>query len=148
MNSWFIRNGSCRRIPKAVTVCPEGVERVERSSEIKQRVSGEETFDKLDIRLGQIVDVRPEPSAPKPACRLIVDFGGFGPRVGIGRFTGHSMEEIRGMKFLAVLNLEPRRIGDVVSEVLGLGVQYPKADSGEAAFIVPEADAGIGGNLF
>ena len=46
------------------------------------------------------------------------------------------------------MNFEPRQVGDVVSEVLVLGVQYPKADSGEATVIVPLADAKIGGKLF
>ena len=49
---------------------------------------------------------------------------------------------------LGVLNFEPRPIGDVVSEVLILGVQFPKADSGEATFVAPMADAKIGGKLF
>lgn len=115
---------------------------------IKPVVSKEETFDKLEIRLGQIVDIKPEPSAPKSAYRLTVDFGKFGRRVSVGRFTKHAIEEIKGRKVLGVLNFEQRQIGDVVSECLILGVQYPKADSGEATFITPMADAKIGGKLF
>jgi tRNA-binding protein len=49
---------------------------------------------------------------------------------------------------LGVLNFEPRQIGDTTSEVLVLGVQYPKADSGEATIITPILDAKIGGKLF
>ena len=49
---------------------------------------------------------------------------------------------------LAVLNFEPVQIGDTTSEVLVLGVQYPKADSGEATFITPAAEAKIGGKMF
>lgn len=63
------------------------------SEKIKPVVSKEETFDKLEIRLGQIVDIQLEPSAPKPAYRLTVDFGKFGRRVSVGRFTGHAIEE-------------------------------------------------------
>lgn len=118
------------------------------NDKIKPAVSKEETFDKLEIRLGQIVDIQPEPSAPKPAYRLTVDFGKFGRRVSVGRFTEHAIEEIKGQKVLGVLNFPPRQIGDVVSEVLILGLQYPKADSGEATPVVPMADAKIGGKLF
>lgn len=118
------------------------------SQEIKPMVSKEDTFDQLEIRLGQIVDIQPEWSAPKAAYRLTLDFGKFGRRVSVGRFTKHPIEEIKGRKVLGVLNFDPRRIGDVVSEVLILGVQYPKADSGEATFVVPIADAKIGGKLF
>ena len=115
---------------------------------IKPLVDKEETFDRLEIRLGRVVDVHPEPTAPKPAYRLTVDFGKFGKRVSVGRFTKHAIEEIKGKKVLGVLNFAPRQVGDAVSEVLILGVQYPKADSGEATFVVPVADAKIGGKLF
>jgi tRNA-binding protein len=118
------------------------------SDETKPVVSKEETFDKLEIRLGQVVDVQLEPTAPKEAYRLIVDFGKFGKRTSVGRFTRHSIDEIKGKKVLGVLNFEPRTIGSTVSEVLILGVQFPKADSGEATFITPMADAKIGGKLF
>jgi tRNA-binding protein len=116
------------------------------SDKPKPVVSKEETFDRLDIRLGQDVEV--EPSAPKRAYRLTVDFGKFGKRISVGRFTQHAPEELRGKKVLGVLNFAPRPIGNVVSEVLILGVQFPKADSGEATFIAPMADAKIGGKLF
>lgn len=118
------------------------------SNDIKPVVAKEETFDKLDIRLGQIVDIQPEPSAPKTAYRLTVDFGKFGRRTSVGRFARHTIEEMKGRKVLGVLNFAPRQIGDIVSEVLILGVQYPKADSGEATPLIPMVDAKIGGKLF
>lgn len=118
------------------------------SDDTKAMVSKEETFDRLDIRLGQVIDVQVEPSAPKRAYRLTVDFGKFGKRTSVGRFTGHTPEEIKGKKVLGVLNFAPRMIGTAVSEVLILGVQFPKAESGEATFITPMADAKIGGKLF
>ncbi len=39
-------------------------------------------------------------------------------------------------------------IGSTLSEFLCLGVQFPKADSGEATIVSPLADAKIGGKLF
>lgn len=111
-------------------------------------VSKEDTFDKLEIRLGKVVSVEEEPSAPKKAYRLKIDFGKFGLKTSVGRFTHHSPEEIMNKLVLGVLNFEPRQIGNTISEVLVLGVQYPKADSGEATFITPMADAKIGGKLF
>ena len=77
-----------------------------------------------------------------------IDFGKFGIKTSIGRFTQHSAEEIKGKLVLGVLNFPPRQIGEVLSEVLILGVQYPKAESGEATFITPFAEAKIGGKLF
>jgi len=57
------------------------------TEETKPVVSKEDTFDKLEIRLGQIIDVVVEPSSPKDAYRLTVDFGKFGKRTSVGRFT-------------------------------------------------------------
>jgi len=111
-------------------------------------VSKEETFDKLEIRLGRVISVEEEPTAPKKAYKMKVDFGKFGIKTSIGRFTQHAPEEILDKLVLGILNFEPRQIGDTISEVLILGVQYPKADSGEATFITPAANAKIGGKLF
>jgi len=117
-------------------------------SDLKPIVVKEETFDRLDIRLGRIIAVEEEPTAPKRAYRLKIDFGKFGIRTSIGRFTSHSPEELHNKLVLGVLNFAPRLIGAVTSEVLILGVQYPKAESGEATIITPIADAKIGGKLF
>lgn len=118
------------------------------SDEIKPVVLKEETFDRLEIRLGQVIDLEVEPTGPKKAYKITIDFGKFGKRVSIGRFTQHTIEEVKGKKVLAILNFEPRKIGNSASEVLILGVQYPKAENGEATFIVPIADAKIGGKVF
>lgn len=118
------------------------------TTETKPIVEKETTFDLLEIRIGRIIDVQQEPSAPKKAYRLKVDFGKFGIKTSVGRFTHHSREEIINKLVMGILNFEPRKIGDSVSEVLILGVQFPKADSGEATFISPMVDAKIGGKLF
>ncbi|HSX11266.1 MAG TPA: hypothetical protein VLF94_06105 [Chlamydiales bacterium] len=117
-------------------------------TEEKENVSKEETFDKLDIRLGRVISVEEELSAPKKAYKLKIDFGKFGIKTSVGRFTQHKPEEIKGKLVLGVINFAPRQIGDTLSEVLTLGVQFPKAESGEATFITPCAEAKIGGKLF
>jgi tRNA-binding protein len=116
--------------------------------EVKSVVSKEEVFDRLEIRLGKVIEVEIEPSAPKPSYRMTIDFGKYGRRTSVGRFTKHPIEEVKGRLVLGVLNFEPRMIGEVVSEVLVLGVQFPKAESGEATFVTPAAPAKIGSKLF
>jgi tRNA-binding protein len=116
--------------------------------EIKDTVVKEETFDQLEIRLGKIITVEEAPATPKEAYKLTIDFGKFGTRTSVGRFTCHSTEELQGQQVMGVLNFAPRKIGKTVSEVLILGVQYPKAESGEATFITPAVPAKIGGKLF
>jgi len=117
-------------------------------SDEKEMVSKEETFDKLEIRLGCVISVEEEPTAPKKAYKMKVDFGKFGIRTSVGRFTQHAPEEIKDKLVLGILNFSPRKIGDTVSDVLILGVQYPKAGSGEATCITPVAKAKIGSKLF
>lgn len=116
--------------------------------EEKEIVSKEDTFDKLEIRIGRVISVEEEPGAPKKSYRLKIDFGKFGIRTSVGRFAQHPPEEIKGKLVMGILNFAPRQIGDTTSEVLTLGVQFPKAESGEATFITPFAEAKIGGKLF
>ncbi len=118
------------------------------ASETKPTVSKEDTFDKLDIRVGLIMSVELASDAPKPAYMIKADFGKFGIRTSVGRFTQHTADELTGKQILGVLNFEPREIGGVLSEFLCLGVQFPKADSGEATIITPLVEAKIGSKLF
>ena len=96
-------------------------------SEEKEIVSKEETFDKLEIRLGRVISVEEEPSAPKKAYKMMVDFGKFGIRTSIGRFTQHTPEEIKDKLVLGILNFSPRKIGDVTSDVLILRCAVSKS---------------------
>ncbi len=118
------------------------------AAQLKPQVGFEESFALLDIRLGKIVEAEPCSSTPKPTYRMVIDFGKFGRRTSYGRFTSHPLEEVRDRLVLAVMNFPPRRMGDVVSEVLVLGVQYPGRESGEATFVSPGVNAKIGSKLF
>ena len=123
---------------------PEG----KMAKEPKPIVAFENTFEKLDIRVGRVLEVKLETGTHKPTYEMVIDFGKFGKRISYGRFTQHPVEDVRDRLVLGVLNLGPRHLGKVISEVLVLGVQYPKAESGEATFISPAANAKIGSKLF
>ena len=116
--------------------------------ETKPIVAMEETFARLDIRVGRVVDVELETRTLKPTYKMEIDFGKYGKRVSYGRFTHHPTEDVKNRLVLGVLNFGSRQMGEVTSEVLVLGVQYPKADSGEATFVSPAAGAKIGSKLF
>ncbi len=79
---------------------------------------------------------------------LVIDFGIFGKRISYGRFTKHHIEDVKGRLVLGVLNIDQRKMRPVISEVLILGVQYPKAESGEATFVSPAVNAKVGSKLF
>ena len=118
------------------------------AKEIKAVVSFEESFAKLDIRVGRVVDVELEKKTHKQTYKMVVDFGKYGKRTSYGRFTQHPVEEVKDRLVLGVLNFEPLQMGPVISEALIIGVQYPKAESGVATFVSPAANAKIGSKLF
>ncbi len=118
------------------------------ANDTKPVVSFDDSLAMLDIRVGRVVEVELETRTNKKTYRMVVDFGKFGKRESFGRFTSHPIEEVKDRLVLGVLNFPPRTMGPVVSEVLILGVQYPKAESGEATFVSPAVNAKIGSKLF
>ena len=116
--------------------------------ETKAVVGFEESFGRLDIRVGRVVEVELETRTHKPTYKMVVDYGKYGRRTSYGRFTQHPTEEVKDRLVLGVLNFEPRKMGPVISEVLIIGVQYPKAESGEATFVSPAVNAKLGSKLF
>ena len=104
-------------------------------------------FEKLDIRVGTVTDARPFPEARQPALRLWIDFG---PEIGIkqssAQITVHyKVDQLIGRQVCAVVNLPPRQIGPVLSEVLTLGMPD---ENGEVVLIKPDFKLPDGGRLF
>lgn len=110
------------------------------SRKTKSPVNRDETLDRLELRVGRVLDVVPEPSAPKPSYLLQIDFGTC-RKQSVGRFTKHSADDLQGQLVVGALNFGVVTIGEQPSEVLVLGVQYPKAESGEATFLKPAAES-------
>lgn len=106
-----------------------------------------EDFDRLDIRVGTIVEAAPLPGARKPAIRLRIDFGTeIGLRASSAQLTAHYQPaELIGRQVLGVVNLPPRRIAGFASEVLTLGV--PDA-AGAVVLLRPDVVVPNGGRLF
>ena len=82
-----------------------------------------EDFEKLDIRLGKIVEVRDFPEARKPAYKLLVDLGTeIGVKKSSVQLVGtYEKDELLGMMVACVVNFPVRRVGPFDSEVLTLG---------------------------
>ena len=106
-----------------------------------------EDFQRVEIRVGTVVDAQPFPEARKPAIKLWVEFGGaLGVRKSSAQITKHyTPDRLIGRQVLAVVNFPPRRIGPFLSEVLVLGVPD---DEGEVVLLRPDLKAPDGGRMF
>lgn len=104
-------------------------------------------FEKVDVRVGRIVDVQEFPEARKPAFKLWVDLG---PELGIRKTSAqvtqnYTQDSLKGRLVAAVVNFPPRQIGKYMSEILVLG--FPDAD-GNVTLIAPDKDVPLGGKLY
>ena len=81
-----------------------------------------EDFNKIDIRVGTIVDASINKGTTHPAYKLKIDFGEFGIKNSSAQITElYKPEELIGKQVIAVVNFEPIRISQVKSEVRILG---------------------------
>src|SRR5205823_12660463 len=95
-------------------------------------------FERVDMRVGRVLEAEPFPEARKPAYKLRIDFGPLGtPRCSAQLTVQSRPEDLRGQLVIAVLNFPARPIGPVRSEVLVLGAPHP---AGPAVLLAPTVD--------
>ena len=82
-----------------------------------------EDFEKVEMRIGTIIDAQDFPEARKPAYQLIIDFG---DEIGIRKTSAqitkrYSKDVLIGKQIVAVINFPKKQIGKFNSECLVLG---------------------------
>jgi len=86
-----------------------------------------EDFQKVDIRIGTIIEALDFPKARIPAFQLKIDFGELGIKKSSAQITAlYSKEALLNKKVLAVINFEAKQIANFKSECLVLGIQNGK----------------------
>ncbi len=103
-------------------------------------------FEKIDMRVGSILQVEDFPEARKPAYKLTIDFG---PQIGIKKSSAqitslYSKKRLKNVQVIAVVNFPPKQIGPFLSECLVMGVYNEK---NEVVLIQPQCGTENGSKI-
>ncbi len=81
-------------------------------------------FNKVDIRIGTVIEVVDFPKAKKPAYQLTIDFGNLGIKKSSAQITQlYAKEDLLNKQILAIVNFKDKQIANFISECLVLGVE-------------------------
>ena len=103
-------------------------------------------FEKVELRVGTIVEAEEFPEARKPAYRLRIDFG---DEIGLRRSSAqltdlYRPETLVGRQIIGVVNFPPKQIGPVRSECLVTGFAR---DDGAIVLAIPDSELPNGAKL-
>lgn len=102
-------------------------------------------FERVDMRVGVVVDAREFPEARRPAYQLWIDFGPLGVKRSSAQITArYAPAALVGRRVVAVVNFPPKRIGPFVSEVLVLGAY---GEGGEVILLAPDFEVAPGARI-
>ena len=102
-------------------------------------------FEKVDMRVGIVIDAQPFPEARRPALKLQIDFGSLGVKRSSAQITAHYRpEDLVGRRVIAVVNFPPKQIGPFVSEVLVLGAYDERS---EVVLLRPDHEVSPGAKI-
>ena len=103
-------------------------------------------FEKVDMRVGTILDAEEFPEARKPAYKLSVDFG---PELGVKKSSAqitdrYAIEDLPGRKVVAVINFPKKQIGKFMSECLVIGAYD---SDGHVVLLYPDQNPANGSKI-
>ena len=111
---------------------------------------GIEDFERVEMRVGRILEARPFPEARRPSYQLRIDFGPqIGERMSSAQLTVTypAPDALVGRQVVAVLNFPPRRIAGFASEVLVLGAMGEGDHAGEVWLLCPDPESPEGSRI-
>jgi tRNA-binding protein len=93
-------------------------------------------FEKVEMRVGTVLEADDFPKARNPSYKLKIDFGKFGVKKTSAQLTQlYKKEDFIGKQVIAVTNFPPKQIADFMSECLVVGVIL---DNKEVVLLQPE----------
>ena len=103
-------------------------------------------FEKVEMRVGEIVEVQDFPRARNPSYKVRVNFGAeIGEKWSSAQIIKYSKEELIGKQVIAVVNFAPKNIAGFMSECLILGAAM---DDGSVSILTPSRPAVLGGKVY
>ncbi len=104
-------------------------------------------FEKIDIRLGTVIEATNYDKLIKPSVLLKIDFG---KNIGIKKSSAqirknYKTEKLVNKQVIAVINFKPKQIGKIISEVLVLALPD---ESSEPILISPDKELKNGVKLY
>lgn len=103
-------------------------------------------FEKVEMRVGEIVAVEAFPRARNPSYKVRVYFGDeIGYRWSSAQITQYTPEALVGKQIVAVINFAPKNIAGFMSECLILGAPM---DDGSVSVLTPSRGAMVGSKVF
>ncbi len=103
-------------------------------------------FQKVDMRVGTIIEVKDFPEARNPAYILKVNFG---EEIGVKKSSAqvtdlYSKDDLQGKQVIGIVNFPPKQIGPVMSECLVTGFHR---ENDNVALAVPDMQVPNGTKL-
>ena len=93
-------------------------------------------FEKVEMRVGTIIEAKDFPGARNPAYQLWIDFGEHGVKKSSAQITDlYKKEALTGKQVIAVVNFPPKQIANFFSECLVLGLV---GDNKQITLLQPE----------
>lgn len=79
-------------------------------------------FEKIDLRVGTVLEAKDFQEVHNPAYKLRIDFGDLGIKNSSAQITKlYKEEDLIGRQVIAVINFPPKQIANFMSECLVLG---------------------------
>ena len=102
-----------------------------------------EDFSKMDLRIGKIVKAEPVPGS-RNLVKLIIDVGGGETRQGLAGIAQiYSPEMLEGKIVAVIVNLQPRRMFGVESNVMILAAE----DEATISLLQPDKSVKVGSKI-
>ena len=102
-----------------------------------------ERFSKMHLRIGKIIDAENIPGMKK-VLKVIVDIGIEQRNIVVGAAIFYKPEELIGKVVVICTNMEPRKIGNIISNGMLLAAD---GSNGKPIFLTINEEAPIGANI-